>query len=149
ELNGSNGNVRSFTLMPQGDVLYFGARSGSNFQLYRQPADGSAAPIALTSFTAANANVGEFTLTAAGATVGCAATPDPTMPLVTGLFRVPSDGSAAPIQIGPGGGSLLLTPDGSRAVYIAGASASPRTLFSVPTDGSAAPIQLSQTLGHG
>lgn len=82
------------------------------------------------------------------------------------LYAVPADGSAQPLKLSdapmswssvetigppqaPSGARIYLTPDGSRAVYLADTQGAKVELFSVPTDGSALPLRLNGPLDAG
>ncbi len=77
------------------------------------------------------------------------------------IYSVPVNGSAAPIKLntadGRDVGSVLITSDGSRVVYLSGQSAplgqdepftgpTPNALYTAPMDGSAKPVKLTLTL---
>ena len=73
------------------------------------------------------------------------------------LFSSPVDGSVSPVKLSGALGvdrdvawEFLLTPDGTRAVYVADRDANESyQLFVVPVDGSAAPLELSGAMVAG
>jgi Tol biopolymer transport system component len=131
-------------LSPDGQWVVY-RETGSSFDLSSVPADGSQPPIVLSS----GAYVALFAISSDSARVVFLG--------AGGLFSVPIDGSAGPVQVNgplvPGGGvdtHFLLSPDGARVVYRADQDTDEVfELYSAPIDGSAAPVKLNPPLVSG
>ncbi len=156
-LNGNliaGGQVRTFWISASGQFVVYLADQlvDGQFRLFRVPIDGSAPATTFTPNHVVNGYLGpKAWLSADGATAVF------TRPTFDGeaLYSVPTDGSAAPIQldsIAPSGFSAVyfddvrFSSDGSRIVYGALEDFDGPLvvdLESVPVDGSQAPVQLN------
>lgn len=131
-----------FEVSPDGQhVVYLADKDRSGLsELYRVPIDGSSPAILLSGENP----VGLFKISPDGARV---------VFNLYGLYSAPIDGSAPPVRISgvpvAGGGvhDFWLSPDGTRAIYLADEIMYLRKeLFMVPLDGSVLPERLSPNL---
>ncbi len=131
-----------------GDLLVDGRN-----ELFSVPVDGSAAPVRLTPSIANDRDASAPVLTSDGFAVFSG---DLDVDGSLALYRVPIDGSAAPLRLNAplaswaGITNLLVSPDGTRVVYVADARVDGRLeLFSVPSHGGGPVRRLSGLLGQG
>ncbi|HEX6885139.1 MAG TPA: hypothetical protein VF530_17325, partial [Planctomycetota bacterium] len=136
--------VQDFVLAASGTKIAYADQycNPPSSQIWSVPADGSAAPTSLANYP----------FCSVGATLSL--TPDETAALyllssggINGLFRVPLDGSSAPLEILPPPQTtpiaFRLSPDGQRLVVLAEfQNESGRVLAAAPADGSAPAVAL-------
>jgi len=157
----AGGKIGSFQLSPDGGRVLFVADRETDevHELYSVPADGSAAPVKLSGAMVAGGDVGVYPYLpsawfGAGGTVVYLA--DQRRDGVFELFRVPLDGSQAPVPLSGSWPDFAdvraaqLTPDGTRVVFVADALEDETfELFRVPVDGSSGPARLHAALVAG
>jgi hypothetical protein len=148
----------TFLISPDNSrALYWGRWNSYNYELFSVPLEGGT-PTRLNAPLGVNQDVfGNFLISPDSSQVVYRADQDTEG--VMELYRVPLDGSAAPVKVngplvnGRGGqvrNDFRISPDGSRVVY----SAAQETewvyeLYSVPLDGSADPVKLNAALAPG
>src|SRR5262249_51804863 len=108
------------------------------------PIDGSGPAVRLNAPLAAGA-LDSFAVSPDGANVYFDGDPQG----VTGIYRVPSDASSAPVALATSdvGHTLALSGDGQWVVYQGHAAT--QDLYSVPANGSSAPVRLNAVLAAG
>lgn len=150
-LNGDGTEVRFVISPDSARVVYIGDDHFSiGDDLYSVPIDGSQSAVELSHEPSA---VESFALSPTGARV-VYRTPGPNGN-GNDLYSVPLDQSQAPVRLNdPNAGpsslfQYLVSPDGSRVVYVAAEDAGVRELFSVPIDRSQPPVKLSGALASG
>jgi len=159
------GDVLDFALSPDSSHIVYRADQASDevYELFGVPLDGSAAPVRINGDLAAGGDVqGLFGLTAipfriTGDSSRVVYMADQTVNEQFQLFSRSIDGGGSSVLLSgtppPGGDirdQLLLTPDGTRAIYTGDQSTDGVIeLCSAPTDGSASPVKLNGPLVPG
>lgn len=153
------GSPGEFVLGANERVVYLADQEvDQQYELFSAPFDGASGPVKLSGELDALGDVGGgFCLTPSGGRVVYRA--DVAGSGLAGLYSVPSDGSASPVELQralvPGAETLRefrVTPDGRHVVFLADPERDGSLeLFSVPVRGRATPRRISGPLapGHG
>jgi len=140
-------DVFQLVLSPDGTrVVYWVTGLPGETALYSVAADGSSTPVLLATVGQGRTDV-TTRISPDGTRVFYTTTGYPGM----SLFKVPIDGSAAPVDlVGPHVKHFDLSPHGGRVVYVADVPSDGRFLvYSAPMDGSSSPIILMSSLVAG
>ena len=146
----SGGNVLEFAVAGPRVVYRADEVVDERVELYSAPLDASQPRTQLSgAFAAGNAGVFDFLVTPGGAEVLYDA--QQSGHSSRGIYRVPSDGSAPAVRLGPARVvAWTLSPDGATVVYISNHRVTGiYEVFSVPLDGSRAPVRLSGNMSTG